>query len=342
MTTNRIKPPKSWGDLNTHYTHTFNSVWYKNLLYFQNEFNYATVEFYRNKRYIAMQLPITTGSVSSPMGLGSDSLPVKVNISGMDIYLTDSAQFFLEYAYRLVKTGVYYIAPSFRGEIADSRHLCQFYHSEAEVFGNLDTVINLCEDYLVHLVKHFLKNNEKEIENTAGTIDHLTKFLNIMKAGHIQRCNFDEAVKILKNNTRYVEAHGKYRVINSEGEKALMDYFNGFVWLTHFDHLAVPFYQQFDPSNTAKAVNADLLLGIGETIGAGERHYKGEQVLKALKLHHIEPQKYDWYIKIKERVPAQTSGFGLGVERFFLWLLKQKDIRDMQLIPRFNGIESAF
>jgi uncharacterized protein DUF4145 len=33
-------------------------------------------------------------------------------------------------------------------------------------------------------------------------------------------------------------------------------------------------------------------------------------------------------------VPMRTSGFGLGIERFLLWVLGHDDIRDIPLVPR--------
>ncbi len=38
--------------------------------------------FYRKKELITIHLPITTGSISSPMERGSDSSPIKVNLGG--------------------------------------------------------------------------------------------------------------------------------------------------------------------------------------------------------------------------------------------------------------------
>jgi asparaginyl-tRNA synthetase len=35
----------------------------------------------------------------------------------------------------------------------------------------------------------------------------------------------------------------------------------------------------------------------------------------------------------------RTSGFGLGIERYLMWLLSHDDIRDFQLLPRENGQE---
>lgn len=85
-------------------------------------------------------------------------------------------------------------------------------------------------------------------------------------------------------------------------------------------------------------LNADLLFGIGEIVGAGERHTTGIDVIKALKEHSVNENEYSWYIEMKKQYPMQTAGFGLGVERFILWLTNQNDIRDCQIFPRFNGI----
>lgn len=335
-----LKAPKTWQNLDTHFIKVLNEPWYQHLTKLQDEFMFSTVEFYRSKKFLFTQLPLTTGTISSPMGLGSDSKPVKVNIEGIDTYLADSMQFFLEFACRINKTGAYYVAPSFRGELADERHLCQFYHSEAEIIGELPDVMSLCQDYLKHLVKHYLKTCSKEIELYAGTTKHLNDFLKIVDS--IPKCTFDEAVKILNDKEGDIKHFDGYRTITKQGEKKLMAHFGGYVWLTHFDHLSVPFYQQFDKNDKTKAVNADLLMGIGETIGSGQRHRNGNEALKALNMHEVTVEPYQWYINLKNEVEVQTSGFGLGVERFFLWMLNHNDIRDMQLVPRFNGIKSVF
>lgn len=334
-----IKPPKSWKNPDTHYIEVLKSPWYKILTKLQNELVNATISFYQSKNMNFLLLPITTGAISSPMGLGSDSLPVKVQIQGVDTYLADSMQFFLEFACRINKEGCYYLATSFRGENADERHLCQFYHSEAEIIGNLSDVTKLVEEYIAHLSSHYLKTCSKEIKDICGTVEHIEDYLSLQS---VPKCTFDEAVGILENNPKYIKTHGGYRTISSEGEKVLMDHFGGFVWLTHFDHLSVPFYQKFADDSEKLSLNADLLMGIGETVGSGERHLTGAEVEKALELHHVRKDHYEWYIDIKNKIPVQTSGFGMGVERFLLWLLKHDDIRDMQLLPRLNGQHTPF
>lgn len=66
-----------------------------------------TTSFYKDRDFHFMLLPVTTGSISSPMGLGSDSLPVKIELQGRKTYLADSMQFLLEYGCRLFDNGCY-------------------------------------------------------------------------------------------------------------------------------------------------------------------------------------------------------------------------------------------
>lgn len=336
---NLIQPPKSWNNQKEHFMTIIDDEWYHILTKLQNTLTVATYEFYSQRGYITLHLPIITGSISSPMGRGSDSLPVKINLFGIETYLADSMQFMLEYGCRLNPRGCYYLMPSFRGENADERHLCQFYHSEAEIEGDIYDVMTLVEDYLRFLGKRFIEECGEDIKKVTGDLSHIDAFLKMDK---IPRITMDEAIELFDEkypNMHLYEIDEEYhfRNINRKGEEVLMEYFGGFVWLTNFDHLSVPFYQAFDETGT-HAKNADLLFGIGEVVGCGERHIGGKEVYKALALHEVDTADYEWYIRMKEQKPLHTSGFGMGTERYLMWLLQTNDIRDYQLLPRFNGV----
>ncbi|MGO4431424.1 asparaginase, partial [Streptomyces sp. MCAF7] len=108
----------------------------------------STVEYAHSRGLKAVHLPMTTRTVTCPTGLGSDSEPVPVTVGGVDTYLPDSQQFLLEYGCRLAPSGCYSLTTSFRGERPDATHLNQYMHSEAEIPGGLEELIDYVEGYV--------------------------------------------------------------------------------------------------------------------------------------------------------------------------------------------------
>ncbi|MFJ8313969.1 MULTISPECIES: amino acid--tRNA ligase-related protein [unclassified Streptomyces] len=304
----------------------------------QNLVTVVSTQFWAERGVRAMHLPITTDTISSPMGLGSDSLPVQVDLFGRPTYLADSMQFMLEYGCRLSPSGAWYLMPSFRGEDSDSTHLNQFFHSEAELPGGLDEVMHTVEAYVRALSAAVLDQHAEEVLHNAGDTGHLEHMAALEE---FPRITFDEAVRVLGDDPASVRHEGGWRTLTRHGELRLMAEVAPVLWVTHYDHLSVPFYQAYEDESRSRARNADLLFGIGEVVGAGERHIDATAARGALRHHGVDAASYDWYLRMKQARPMLTSGFGLGVERWLMWVLGQSDIREMQLAPRLNGISLA-
>jgi asparaginyl-tRNA synthetase len=332
LNSSRLTPSRTWQHPGQHHLQTLDNPWYRVLARLQNTISDLTGSFWSSRGAQTIFLPVTTGSISSPMGLGSDSLPVEVDILGARTYLADSMQFMLEYGCRLIDTDCFYIMPAFRGEPVDATHLCQFFHSEAEIIGGLDDVIKVVEAYLVHLAHGLLERNEGDITRITGRTDHL---VGLAEGSVFRRITFGEAWEILDGAGVYHS--GGWRSLSRESERLIMDKLGPFTWVTHWDHLAVPFYQAFSDNETT-ALNGDLLFGLGEIVGAGERHVTSSDVRRAMERHRVDDAPYRWYMEMRDHRPLQTAGFGLGLERFLLWVLDHDDIRDMQLLPRENGV----
>lgn len=328
---------KKWQDQNR-FLELLENPWYKLLVKLQNFISVSTYKYWDSQQLQTLHLPITTSTVSSPMGLGSDSKPVKIKLGGVETYLADSMQFMLEYGCRFFDEGSFYIMPSFRGEDCSPRHLSQFYHSEIEVPGNLEKVIQMAEGYIKFLSQGILQSFGIDIAQYTGDVSHLEVLANSTK--NLPRITFDDALKQLNNDPLYIHhSSDGWRTLTHNGESELIRQFSGFVWVTHFDHLSMPFYQAFADDRMKTALCADLLFGIGEVIGSGERHQTADDTLKALALHRVPVDDYHWYVHMKRKIPKKTSGFGMGIERFLLWVLRHADIRDMQILPRFIGVK---
>lgn len=340
----KTTPPQSWQDPLTHAASAINSKWYRNLFQIQNTLFHSTVEYFNNKcKYGYALTPITTDTISSPMGLGSDSEPVFVNMLGQDVYLADSMQFVLEYFLRFHDglPGAYYVSPSFRGEDPDATHLNQFYHVECELLGDMDVAMSIAEGYVAHLTKAMLKQHSDIILNTAGKLSHAQELLKNLE-NPLPRVPLDQAIHIMPSSDclEWVQVGQPQfgRKLTRKGEKVLIEKYGGAVWLTEMDHLGVPFYQAYsEGSGQSKAKAADLLFGLGETVGLGERHSTPDMVREALQHHAVPEDSYRWYINMRQVMPLLTSGWGMGTERYLCWLLQHNDVRDMQIIPRLKA-----
>lgn len=338
-----LVPPRAWEHPDSHFLEALHSPWYRLFLDIIDGFSFATNSFWQSKGVRCAPLSLTAGSISCPIGLGSDAEPVKINLFGVPTFLSDSQQFPLEYACRLSPGGVYCLMHSFRGEPTDERHLAQYLHSEAELPVGLHELLGTIEDYIRYLARFFVENFSTEITRCAGRVDHVENVASGSQS--FKRVRFADVVSEIADVSGgiFVSADGTWRSLTRTGEQAIMDRLGEFTWVTHHDELGIPFFQASDvDSGTGRRVarNADLLMGIGETVGAGERHEKAEDVVAALRRHHVSEAdcvSYDWYVKMREVATLRTSGFGLGTERFLMWLLQHDDIRDFQFLARENG-----
>ncbi|KAF2741818.1 class II aaRS and biotin synthetase [Sporormia fimetaria CBS 119925] len=308
---------------------------YTHILTIQDALFHETVLFFKAAcGYKYAFVPTTTNAISSPMGLGSDSEPVPIAFLGEDTHLADSMQFALEYSLRIEDglAGAYYGNTSFRGEDPDAMHLNQFYHVECELPGHFEDGIIVAERYHPDLTSMLLRNHRDAIAAFAGTTKHIEDFLASLRSSNskLPRITLDAAIELLKQD----KSCWKYAVKGSPRHGP----FGGAVWLTEIDHLSVPFYQAFTDPGRKKAKCADLLLGNGEVLGLGERHKCSADVLAALKLHDVPPEAYEWYMGMRDQKDIQTTGWGMGIERFLAWVFQHDDIRDLVAMPRMKGI----
>jgi asparaginyl-tRNA synthetase len=328
-----LEPPGTWGAGADQFARALGSPWYRLVAGLQDTFTRATFDYAHLRGLRALHFPITTRTVTCPSGLGSDAAPVRVAVNGVDTYLADSMQFMLEYGCRLFEDGCHCILPSFRADRADTSHLGQFVHAEAEIPGDLDALIDYVTGYIRHLAIAILDQHEGDLMGLRGSCAHLPAATG---PEAFSRIDFGEAVQLLDANPRYVTRSHGARLLTRAGEQRLIELLGPFVWVTHFDSLAVPFYHACCPEDPSKAINADLLFGMGEIVGAGQRHRDGGEVRAGLAVRGVAESDYDWYCRMKDRWPMLTCGFGLGVDRFLLWVLDHGDIRDLPLVSRID------
>jgi aspartyl/asparaginyl-tRNA synthetase len=344
--------PKLWQNPQTYAVQALHSPWHRTMLRLQSALFHISIDFFRQMNYDYLVVPLTTGSISSPMGLGSDSQPVSIQLNNNPTYLADSQQFLLEYALRLqeVPKGVYYAGTSCRGEDHDTTHLNQFCHVECELLGGLEAGMDVANQYIINLTQSLLTSHGPEIARYAGTTSHMQQLLQLYSTSNnsFPTITLSEVLVLPELTDEMWEfvvpgkpAYG--RLLTRKGEQMLIAKFRGACWLTEMDHLSVPFYQAYVPGTqeVAKAQCADFLLGMGEVLGCGNRHVSRDQAMHGLREHGVNPEDYKWYLNMRKEKELNTTGWGIGTERYMCWVLGHDDVRDVQIFPRLKGLECA-
>jgi asparaginyl-tRNA synthetase len=326
-----------------HFNNLITDKYYFNLIKLRSELELSCDIFFQQYGAPKVDLFLISRAVTSPMGQGSDSEPVPLNLGSQHAYLSDSSQFGLEPLVLNFFDMAYCYLPSFRGEASDHRHLNQFYHCEAEMHGTMENAIEVAEGLVRVLLRKastMLQNREIEFEaqNISVIMNDIDK--------PFGRITFDEACSVLEQSgyERYVDNREYGRVITEKGEITLLELLGQSalpLWVTHHDRDTVPFYQQPDLEQSETTLSADLLVPSisggfgGELIGLGQRQNSATGIINSLRRQNVQDiVAYDWYVKMRNHQKyRQTSGFGIGIERFVSWILGLENIADAAIYP---------
>lgn len=111
-----------------------------------------------------------------------------------------------------------------------------------------------------------------------------------------------------------------------------------FVFMTHFPVVMKSFYMQRDPNDNTLTESVDVLApGVGEIVGGSMRMWDYTELMEAYAKNNIDPSAYYWYTDQRRYGSAPHGGFGLGVERFLVWLLNLDSVKEACLFPRYMG-----
>ncbi len=274
--------------------------------------------------YYEFQSPIF---ISAACEGGSTLFPV--DYFGKKAYLTQSWQLYAESAISSIGK-IFTIAPSFRAEKSRTRrHLTEFWHLEVEEpFCDLDCTMKMQEEFVSYICHTIAKEMPEELKLFGRDPEDLLSVKPPFK-----RVSYDDAIKM----------------INQEGEK--IEWGDDLTWLQEkvltmkhkvpffvykYPKGVKAFYHMPDPENPKVTMSADLLApeGYGELIGGGQRIHDYEQLMKRINDDNLDPSDYAWYLDLRKWGTVPHSGFGMGIERLLMWILKLEHIRDAVAFPR--------
>jgi len=317
----------------------------------RSESAYAIHKFFNEEGFVYVHTPIITGADCEG---GSDVFRVTTHniydkeymknaspesdFFGKQVFLTPTGQLEGE-ALAQAFSKVYTFGPTFRSENSNtSRHASEFWMIEPEVaFNELEDNMDLIEKMTKYLINHLLKTlpNEFEFFNSfvdKGLLDRLHNVLD----NEFARVSYTEAIEILEKNNDKFEFKAYWGCdMQSEHERYLAEnHFKKPVFVYNYPKEIKAFYMRLNDDNkTVKA--CDLLVpGIGEMVGGSEREERYDVLLQKIKDFGLKEEDYWWYLNLRKFGSVKHSGFGLGFERFIMYVTGVNNIRDVQLFPR--------
>ena len=278
-------------------------------------------KWFDDKGCIEVQAPILTPA----LGQLPDSF--KVRYFDKTAYLSGGfLPYGLVFAGKLKK--VYTIAPGFRKEQENKRHLTEYWRIESVQNCDLKQIMKEQEELTAcicsSLSSAFSEMPEKFNRYSRDLAKIETPF---------DRLTYDEAIDILQNDG--------YRVfwgqrIDTDLEQHISLKFDRpfFIWKYPYgpETLLSKTYSQ----NPEISLSADLLApeGYGEIASSLQMLLEKETVLKLMKEEGVGYKDRTWFINFFQSCSDPLSGFALGVERLLQWICKLPDIKETVAFPR--------
>ncbi len=314
---------------------------------------FAIHSFFQERDFVYVNTPIITANDGEGAGemfkvttLNLDRIPRLENgeidyskdFFGKAANLTVTGQLEGE-AFALALRNIYTFGPTFRAENSNTMtHASEFWMIEPEIaFADIEDDMVLIEDMIKYVVQYVLKHAKEEMEFFDKFVEKgLLSKLNDLTTSKFSRVTHKAAIEILMNaNVKFENKPAFGRDLAKEHEKFLTEtHFKTPVFVTDWPKDIKAFYMRLNDDNETVAAVDLLVPGSGELVGGSQREERIDLLEKRMKEMHVPLAELDWYLDLRRYGGCKHAGFGLGFERFLIYLTGVENIRDVIPFPR--------
>lgn len=314
-------------------TNTFNA-----LFRVRSVLSMAIHEFFQSQGFVYVHTPIITGNDAEGAGevftvtTRSDD-KYSDDFFGKHACLTVSGQLQAE-AFALAFRDVYTFGPTFRAENSNTaRHASEFWMVEPEIaFADLEDDMDLIEDMVKSCIEYVLENCPEEMKFFNEMIDKtLLERLDQVRNSDFVRMTYKEAIDHLeKADVKFEYPVSWGSDLQSEHERYICEKIvHGPVFLIDYPKEIKAFYMRNNADNKTVAACDLLVPGVGELVGGSQREERLELLEKRMDELHINKESLEWYLDLRRYGGVSHAGFGLGFERFLMYITGINNIRDV-------------
>lgn len=306
----------------------------------------AIHEFFQNQGFVYVHTPVITGNDAEGAGetftvTTREDANYEEDFFNKHASLTVSGQLHVE-AFALAFRDVYTFGPTFRAENSNTTtHASEFWMIEPEIaFADLEDDMNLIEDMLKYCIDYVLDNASEEMKFFEKMIDKdCINRIKQVRDSEFKRMPYTQAIEILEEamaNGHKFENKVEWGIdLATEHERYLCEeVVKGPVFLTDYPKDIKAFYMRVNDDNKTVAACDLLVPGVGELVGGSQREERYDVLKKRMEEMDVPQESLQWYMDLRRYGGCKHAGFGLGFDRFLMYLSGMKNIRDVQPYPR--------
>ncbi|MBR2675981.1 MAG: asparagine--tRNA ligase [Solobacterium sp.] len=299
----------------------------------------AIHEFFQSQGFVYVHTPIITGNDAEGAGetftvtTRSDA-KYDEDFFGKHASLTVSGQLQGE-AYALAFRDIYTFGPTFRAENSNTtNHAAEFWMIEPEIaFADLEDDMDLIEDMIKFCIQYVQDNCPAEMEFFNSFVDKdLLARLDAVKNSEFRRMEYTEAIEILKNaDVKFENSKIEWGMdLATEHERYITEkVVNGPVFLINYPQEIKAFYMRLNDDGKTVAACDLLVPGVGELVGGSQREERLDVLEQRMTDLGMKLDGYQWYLDLRRFGGCKHAGFGLGFERFVMYVTGMENIRDV-------------
>ncbi len=302
----------------------------------------AIHEFFQSQGFVYVHTPFITGSDAE--GAGEEFIVTTrtdgdyaKDFFGKKASLTVSGQLQAE-AFALAYRDVYTFGPTFRAENSNTtKHLAEFWMIEPEIaFADLEDDMDLIQDMVKYCIEYVLENCPAEMEFFDSYIEKglIERLKHVVNSEFIVM-TYTQGIETLKK----AQAQGvkfEYNEIEwgmdlqSEHEKYLSEVVvKGPLFLIDYPKDIKAFYMRLNDDGKTVAACDLLCPAVGEVLGGSQREERLDLLVKRMDELHMNKSNYAWYLDLRKYGGVKHAGFGLGFDRFMMFITGMQNIRDV-------------
>lgn len=308
----------------------------------------AIHDYLQQNGFLYITTPVITGNDAEGAGevftvTTRDDGNYEEDFFGKRACLTVSGQLHVE-PFALAYGRVYTFGPTFRAENSNTTtHASEFWMVEPEIaFADLKDDMAVMEGLIKYCIKTVLEKAGQEMKFFNDFIDKdhtLLERLHTVAESPFQVLTYTEAVECLKKSGVDFKFPCEWGVdLKTEHERYICEQVaKGPVFITDYPKDIKAFYMRLNDDGRTVAACDMLVPGVGELIGGSQREERHDYLIRRMDEMGIPAEPLKWYADLRRFGTVKHAGFGVGLERFILYLTSIGNIRDTIPYPRTPG-----